>query len=66
VRSMSGWASYKKQHGEARKEQVLQQLQADLLQALGLTDEHTPVVSVWPLATILAKQPVPLGGLGHR
>ncbi|GAB4819784.1 hypothetical protein N2152v2_006830 [Parachlorella kessleri] len=60
VRSMSGWASYKEQHGEASMERVLHQLQADLLQALCLTNEHTPVVSVWPLTTILAKQPVPV------
>ena len=57
---MSGWASYKERHGEAGMEQVLCQLQADLLQALGIANEHWPVVSVWPLAAILAKQPVPL------
>jgi hypothetical protein len=57
---MSGWASYKAQHGEASMEQVLRELRDDLMQALGVLDEHMPVTSIWPLTTILAKEPVPV------
>lgn len=41
--------------------QMLQTLEQELLEALGVPNAWTPVHSVWPLTMILAKQPVPLG-----
>lgn len=37
-----------------------QGLRGELLAALGLVDDSTPVVSIWPLTCIFARQPVPL------
>ena len=57
------WSAYPplcRQYGEAAAEALMQQFTQDMVAALGVPDEHTPVVVVWKVDMVLARRPVPL------
>lgn len=62
VRTWSAYGPYLNAHGEAATEARLERYRRELVAALGVPDEHTPVRQAWPVDMVLARGPRPLGG----
>jgi hypothetical protein len=60
----SAFQPYLKHHGEEATAARLQRYKQEMMAALGVPDEHTPVRQVWPVEILLARRPMPLSSNG--